>query len=335
MLRVLVIPTLVLALLGCGARTGLSVGSGDRDAGVRRVDASAELCWAPLPLDIERNTMFVIDRSGSMGFEVVDDRSRWGLVSTTLSRALTGVPPSLEIGAKLFPEAIDRCEGRVTLTCEVDPGLDLSIGPGNAPALARILAANGPCGSTPLTSALEDATDGLVAAGPLGWMIVITDGAPNCSDRTPPGCAACYDTTDPERLMTEAEGRGYPSFVVGISIDRDDGIQAAMDRLAEAGGRPRRPPARPYYDAQDDRTIDDVLISLVAGDTSCELTLLDEPSRAARERARVLVGGTEIPYDASRTEGWDWVGPQGVRIFGDACWRAEVEPAAIVAPCEE
>ncbi|MEZ4335559.1 MAG: vWA domain-containing protein [Sandaracinaceae bacterium] len=331
--RALALAALGCALLGCGARTGTLLVAGDHDAGVRRVDASAELCWAPLPLDIERNTMFVIDRSGSMEFDVVDDRSRWDLVSSTLSRALTGVPPSLAIGAKLFPQAVDECAGRVTLTCFVDEGLDLAIAPGNAPALAGILADHGPCGSTPLAPALEDATEGLAASGPLGWMIVITDGAPNCSDRTPPGCAACYDTTEPERLMREAEAMGYPSFVVGIAIDREEGIQAAMDRLAEAGGRPRRPPARPYYDAQDDRDRRR-LISLVAGDTSCELSLLSAPTPAARERARVLVGGTEIPFDPTHREGWDWIGPRDVQIFGDACWRAEVEPAAVVAPCE-
>ena len=154
--RALALAALGCALLGCGARTGTLLVAGDHDAGVRRVDASAELCWAPLPLDIERNTMFVIDRSGSMEFDVVDDRSRWDLVSSTLSRALTGVPPSLAIGAKLFPQAVDECAGRVTLTCFVDEGLDLAIAPGNAPALAGILADHGPCGSTPLAPALEE-----------------------------------------------------------------------------------------------------------------------------------------------------------------------------------
>lgn len=315
-------------LLGCGSKTDLEY--------IEEVEDLEIECWEPRPLDIFGRRMFVIDQSGSMRFELSDGRTRWSLVSETLRRALRGVPTTIDIGAKLFPDAeSSTCEGGAALSCDVTEEVDLELGPDNGPRLAALMTAAQPCGSTPLAAAVAAASEELVLDGrDEGAMIVITDGAPNCTG-TRSTCPACFNTEQAEIELRAARREGYASYIVGVAIERDAVFQDAIGRLARAGGLPRRPPSSPYYDANDESSIQNVLLSLVAGVPSCHLTLLEEPTPFVRNYARVLVGGTLIDRDATRTEGWDWTGRREITIFGDACITAGLEPAAVLQPCAE
>lgn len=345
----------LLALAAC-SRSGLEVGL---DAHLRQnpaqnldAEAARALCSRPVPLETSSRIMFVLDRSGSMAarfglFGDGDGTDRWEQVTDTLARAIEAVPDTLHIGGKLFPSGMygDCTHRRTPDECEVWPNVELSPAPGNGPRLVEIMRRVEPCGATPLDAAVVAAAEELDRTGRPGQpatMIVITDGAPNCRGaslvcwcaRRDAECIArsCIDTEESARALAAARDRGIPSYVVGVAIDRGEAYQSSLARLALAGGLPRREPSTPYYDVGDPDELSHALFALIAGVRSCELRLLARPAFAGS--ITVLLGGRTLPRDRAREDGWDWTGYLDITLYGDACERAQIEPAAVVESCE-
>lgn len=352
---------LLLLLAGCGAKTGLKI----PDAG-----PDGPLECVPGRFDLERRgaeVLFVIDRSGSMelaldGSDVTDGvPSRWELFVDALRTALPRTDELVQIGAKLFPQAIGPAE-EVTHDngCVVRPGIELEPAPSNAEALISLLSTVTPRGGTPTFDALTQARDFLTSRPPppgvARFIVLATDGGPNCNPdtgvdpmmcvctterddcgTTPAGPFNCLDDDRTLRLMDQIHRElGIPIYVIGIdNLDRED-LTDVLERMAVAGGRPRDIPDEPaYYSVRspaDFATALDTINHLIA---DCTFVVRSRPP--TDRGIQVTVGGAPAPHDPGRVEGWDWTSRDRgeLALFGATCDRAAAgQPVEATISCD-
>lgn len=253
------------------------------------------------PIDVKSVApllMVVADRSGSMGepfcpqdgcgltaWEMGDapatkwDRMRDALIDVTVEFA-----DRLWFGLVLFPTGA---------------GVDVAIGPDNAPAVEAALRASAPGGDTPADAALATARTALPGSGER-YVLLATDGIPNCPDCT--------------LAQTEAlSAAGVQTWVLGLQWNADP---AFLEMLAEAGGTA---PAA-YADSTGDLV---EALDEVAGESSfdpCTFQLCSTVPDV--DRALVTVSGRVVARDEEHRDGWDYDAlDDTVTFYGPACER--------------
>lgn len=328
---------LSLVALGCGAKTPLGIETDAApaplgmdaavtpDAGVdggfdAGLDAPPMCVPGIVALDPSLvEVVFVVDRSGSMGtafdgsFPTGSERSRWTILEASMRSALTTFDDSIAVGAKFFPTQTGRAmEG----PCDVNPGLDVGIGPGRVDAVTRQFSLWNPSGGTPVADALREALDALLARADdnnAQFIVVATDGAPSCPGNSESAVLA---------VISEAhQDHGVDAYVVGISTTGPE--LAVLDRMAIEGGR-ARPPEEPrrFYDARDPVLLESLLGEISRDLTQCVFAVPIPPDDD--DVVEVLVAGDTIPRDETRVDGWDWTSDRRgqLSLFGVACERA-------------
>jgi hypothetical protein len=240
---------LVLGLSACG-RTELGV---DRqDLATSEPEETCRDGVVPARPAVS-NVLFLVDRSGSMAFDMegrfgtlfepLKTPTRWSVLRRSLQTVLPKVEDRLAVGLAFFPSD-DSCGADVALA--VPPA------PGNASSVLSAFG-RGPGGGTPTTRALESGA-ALAKASKASVMVLVTDGEPNCNDaedpRTcqctaprlglPPVCNAatnCSDATRAIATMGTLQSRfDVTTFVVGLGADSGN-RRAVLQSLASAGGR--------------------------------------------------------------------------------------------------
>lgn len=327
----------LLTLLGCGAKTGLPV---PENTTCREIELER-----PIP-----QVLFAVDRSGSMDFSLTgiepddprrgDLPSRWTLMSAALTGSLAERTGTLEFGALFYPEILagdpSACGGAEVVS--IVPG------EGTPEGLRNVFESTTPIGGTPTGGALRVAREFFAEPeeGTVPFVVLVTDGAPNCNPEpaTPPPACICT-SPDPTRCdpvenadaplqcldagraldeLNLLSGAGVPTFVLGITRQAD--LVEVLDTMAVAGGRPRTTGPRRYYDAQTEAELNEALDAINDSITSCAFTL-SAPSNT--DRFQVLLAGEPISRDPSHMSGWDFTNDSNtvISLYGEACRRAE------------
>ncbi len=262
----------------------------------------------------------------------------------TLQVVLAGADPTLEIGAKFYPRAFDARPRGPAEACSVDMGVDLAPARGNVAPLLTFFSGTQPEGGTPTAVALGEVRAYIEAhrdPGVLRFVILATDGGPNCNPDTGVPYDACLCTgvptdctTDPsfgpynciDEMNAESEmgrlfsGDGVPVYVIGIDDPTRPDLADVLDRMATAGGRPREVPGeRRFYSVRRPDDLRGALTAITESISRCVFTL--SPAPGGNGDIELSVDGRPVTRDPMHHEGWDFSTPTHTElsIFGSVC----------------
>jgi hypothetical protein len=292
------------------------------------------------------NLYFILDRSGSMG-----DENKWTTVRIVTAQVAKSLGPRANFGAAMFPDptSSDSCA----------PGKQvMSVRPGDFPAgtqgpttsLLLSVTSAGPGGGTPTAATLTSLLPTLRSLTGKTFVILATDGGPNCDplancdasmcidnieDDT--GCVAPTNCCDPSifgpldcldeqptiSAVKAIAAAGISTYVIGVP---GSGPYASLlDQLATAGGTARA--TEPLYyavDSTDQSDFQAALSQIAAKITgSCTITLSALPPDPTH--VNVYFDNVAVPEDP--TNGWTLSGST-VTLVGAAC--SEVMSGAVL-----
>ncbi|MDP2273992.1 MAG: vWA domain-containing protein [Archangium sp.] len=338
------------ALFACGrtepVRYSFDGGNEDGDFAARKPDGGVDCIDGELALLSARPVvMLVLDRSSSMNqnFAGTGD-SKWDGLRTALHQALPPWTRSIELGALFFPSVTSNA-------CNVGVSVDLAPALENVPAVLAKLDAASPAGSTPTALALDRAAVALTSrrtAGSARAVVLATDGAPDCNAALNPRTCACVsssgactanrcldDTRTIGRLSTMAAS-GIPTWIIGLRGDSDALFVSVLNRMAEAGGKPRVGGTQQFYSASSESEVELALTTIRQQVGRCRYLTPSAPDLGGS--IELQLEGDLIPYDLSQTEGWSWVDADNgeLALHGRACDRAEaltIEALRVIVRC--
>ena len=326
---------------------GASAGGGFQEGGVsnkppgcgQKADGTFCDCVdTPLFAD-PPNMYFVLDRSGSMA-----ENDKWDAVRVVVAQILRSLGPRANFGATVFPGFDDT-------TC-APPREVLPISPGDppgaqdGPTTKKLLTvtAGPPSGGTPTAAALRTVLQSLRNAKGKTFVILATDGGPNCNANAGcavdlcqpniegvPGCApggqnccaapigvpeSCLDSAPTQSAVAALKAAGIPVYVIGLPGTSTPAYANLLDQLAVAGGTALATSPK-YY--RVDSTNSAVLLAAlkkIAAQivATCEFKLTTVPAQANQ----VNVYFDEVVVPADPVNGWKIDG-QTVTLLGDSC----------------
>ncbi|MGE0323005.1 MAG: hypothetical protein AB7S68_11915 [Polyangiaceae bacterium] len=330
------------------------------------LDASG-LCGNELiPIVDERpNLYFVVDHSGSMNQEV-GGRSLAEATHDAIRDVLTLVGPHVRYGAAVFPNPVIGDCSAGSEVYALRAGEPAPEGGGSSPTLRGLLNAldDAPVrGGTPVSSTLEVLHSSLTKQDRRTYVILATDGGPNCNSKQSCDAAECQlniegasvggfecnsqlNCCDPNfalgaqlncldrepsvERVAELRAHGVDTFVIGML--GSEPYQDTLNQLAVAGGRSRAANPR-YYPADTPAALSDALIEIgLAVAISCTIELNQAPPD--RNKVNVYFDTTLVPSDDS--DGWRWVDDTHIEIVGARCVElqsAKVDQVQIVSGC--
>ncbi|MEZ4223460.1 MAG: vWA domain-containing protein [Polyangiaceae bacterium] len=347
-------PPLFQPLQDASAGTG---GAPLIDAGINDgpPSADAELCGNQLiPVVIDRpNLYFVLDRSGSMSDPQAGGLDKYQSARVAIADVLRTVGHRVRYGAAVFPGSsgpIPGCESGVEVfpTQDGDP-VTFAEQQKDGPvlqALLNTLAKMSPQGGTPTSATLTALAPTLTALTGKTFVVLATDGGPNCNLAT--SCAIqdcmpniegavingvpcdsvynccapnvpgggplnCVDGPASEAAVAALAAQGIPTYVVGMP--GSEVFAKVLDKLAVAGLTARATSPK-YYAVSDATELSDALKQIgVTVAISCTIELDFEPEDA--DLVNVYFDKSVLPGDA--TDGWQWAGSKTIEILGPAC----------------
>jgi hypothetical protein len=299
------------------------------------------------------NLYFIVDRSGSMQDPLPGSAySKYENARIAISSMLRAVGHRVRYGAAVYPAFLNQ-EGcapglQIFPTADGDPPSYAANGE-NGPVLSNLLDRLGnvpPSGGTPTAATLRELQPTLEAlTGKKTYVVLMTDGAPNCNLDLRCGVAGCIpniegltvggmkcdasfnccspkvgagdcvDADDTEAAVVAYEQAGIDTYVVGMPGSEAYG--AILGRLAVAGNT-ARPGATAYYAVSDTNALSEALRSIGAEVAiSCNLPLSTAPEDP--ELVNVYFDDRVVP--SSDVNGWHFTSPNGIRFVGDSCTR--------------
>lgn len=300
------------------------------------------------------NLYFVLDRSGSMN-EIFDggSESKYETARAVLEQVLLAIGHRVRYGAAVFPALADSdgCGAGVQVfpTTAGDPPSYAKNGD-TGPVLTDLLSRLGyaeQTGGTPTAATLAALRPTLAELGARTYVVLATDGAPNCNDGASCGVDACmlnvelasvngvecdadFNCCDPDntgpgmerwcvdgaRLEDEVAALaelGVPTYVIGMP--GAEVYAELLDRLAELGGTAQDGPTA-YFSAEDPAALAAALHDIGTGVAiSCTVEL----ERAPEDQNQVNLYFDERLVPADDQDGWRWLGAQTLEITGSAC----------------
>jgi hypothetical protein len=325
--------------------------TGDLDSGLREgappsllEDTGVPSCEAGLPGDVcgcldldllsdPPNIYFVLDRSGSM-----NDSGKWTTIRNVIAEIMADLGPRARFGAAVFPDPFqDLC----SVGTQVMP---LTLGDAPAGTFGPTVTlftdstnvdANG---GTPTAATLSALTPILAGFSGKTYVILATDGGPNCDygmtcdasecttniegdcslDADVNCCANlpedCLDTEATVTAVHTLANAGVPTYVVGVPGSGP--YTGVLDQMALAGGTAR--PSAPYYYAVSttDQSAFASTLSTVAAQVTATCTLVLSAPPPDPALVNVYLDGTVVPADP--TNGWTLSGST-VTLEGTTC----------------
>jgi hypothetical protein len=311
-----------------------------------------------VPLYVDPPTIyFVLDRSGSMG---VSDK--WNQVRVAVGKIMRGLGPRARFGATMFPRAPanDACAAGTEIL-SVRDGDPPSSGV-DGPTTTALLTATRvvPSGGTPTGATLAAIQPNLAKLPGRTFVLLATDGAPNCNAGAtcgfdqcqwnienfdgcpkigPHNCCEppegyrqnCNDTTTTLGVIASLKAAGVPVYVLGLPGSAL--YSGVLDDMATAGGTARL--SAPKYFAVSAATEAVMLAELkkiaaqIAG--TCVFDLKEVPSDPAF--VNVYMDDQALPYEP--VNGWTIDG-KTVTLVGGSCARVksgDVLDVRIISGC--
>jgi len=281
-------------------------------------DCAAACCepWfeAVPVIPTEGELLFVIDRSGSMDWLAAGStRTRWQELLTATDTVLPMLD-AVPMGLLTFPFMDGTIERN---NCAVASSPDVRIGLGSRTSISsRLVAADPRAGDTPTPQAFMTARSylGGLTSSRQRFIILATDGVPE------PACGSTVEAT--VAAITDIRtALGIETFVIGIVGPDNTGdtsgipaFQAALNRFADAGGRPRAGSTR-YYEATDGAALTSAFRSILAAATDCGFELPSAPPDPTSIEVRL--NGTLVPSTS-----YDVVGTR-LELYGTACAQVQ------------
>jgi predicted small lipoprotein YifL len=354
-------------IAGCGAKTGLEIPEYHLDAGLDARDTSvdapvlpdAPMCMPgrfPLQPDVAE-VMLVIDRSASMRLTITGEEDfppsewRWAILRDALAGSLGTLDSRVLVGAKFYPDPIFMPAPDAETACRSSDTIDVLPGMGTAPTILSIFDDPEPLGGTPTALALASAAGGFSMTAERRFLVLATDGAPNCNGDLPPatcvctspvpactedrpGAFACLDDTRTLDVITRLRSvEEIPTYVIGI--DGPD-FRDVLDQMAIAGGRPRTVPGeRAFYSVRSPEQLRTALDEITGSISACGfLTPALPPTDATFS---IEIDGALVPESA--TNGWTWANrvTGELELHGAACESVRLPGhriEAIIDTCE-
>ena len=320
---------------------GFSDGGTTKPPGCGQKDDGTFCDCLDVPLFAEApNIYFVLDRSGSM-----TEDNKWGQVRQVVAQILRGLGPRANFGATLFPGFDDSasCSPAVA-ALPISPGDPP--GATDGPTTKKLLTAtqSPPSGGTPTADALRGVLPLLRNAKGKTFVILATDGGPNCNasascaaDMCQPniegvqGCSvagpsccdppngfreSCLDSGPTTAAVAALKAAGIPVYVVGLPGTSTPAYATLLDQLAVAGGTALQTSPKYYKVATaNDNALLTALKKIAAQITAtCEFKLSETPAQA--NQVNVYLDELVLPKDP--VNGWKIEGPT-VTLLGDAC----------------
>jgi hypothetical protein len=293
--------------------------------------------------------MFVIDRSGSMAFDLRGNMganpSRWSTLENGLRQTIVPLSGQLRMGAKFFPEPVGAFDGPDG-ACRSDPGVAIPPALDNAYKILDVFAKSTPRGGTPTAEAVRLASEFVASQRKVGRAIVLaTDGAPNCNGTLEPRTCVCtisscsrpdgaYDCLDDARTVGIIgdifKQRQIPVYVVGIGGTEQPEYIATLDAMAVAGGR-AKPLSPKYYDVQTSAEMSSALTTIRDSVSRCSYLTPSVPPDP--DAISIEIDGVLVRRDRTHVDGWDWVDQTYglIALFGSACVTEGTTVTGVVA----
>jgi hypothetical protein len=284
---------------------------------------------------------FVLDRSGSM-----NDDNKWLAVREALFGVVVSLGPRARFGAAVFPDpsSQDVCAAGIEVFAPMQGDSPAGTeGPVEAAFFSRFSSIPA-AGGTPTSATLEALYARLTSLPGVVYVILATDGGPNCNAAAqcdagqctvnieaayadcpvggPPNCCSatsggsaldCLDSDPTTQSVLSIADAGIPVYVMGMPGSAP--YASLLDRLAQAGGTAR--PSEPLYYAvgsADQGALQQALSAIAASVTgTCTLNLNNPPNPAL-----VNVFFDEQPLNQAGPDGWTLDGGV-VTILGASC----------------
>jgi hypothetical protein len=341
-------------LVACGARSGLPVP--ELESIIPEGDAgTCKGVEVPVYPHVP-NLYFVLDVSGSM----LQD-SKWQNVRSSVATLIGDLGANARFGAAVFPQplASTSCAAGVE-RMPLQPGDDQ----GTAEKAFLAATALTPAGGTPTAATFRALAPNLESALGVTYVILATDGGPNCGEQTgctidqctsnidrvtdsngdplctpnmPPNCCdmngqGCLDGDATSDAIAALRQGGVETYVMGIPGSSPYGT--VLDAMAVAGGTPR--PSEPrYYDVTTaDTNALGTALTQIANDAMKNCTFVFEQPPIDGTKINVYVGGQLLPADGPN--GWTESG-SGVTLEGASCGQVQSDsgppPVQVFAGC--
>ncbi len=300
---------------------------------------------------------FVLDASSSMAVD-----NKWGTVRSVVGEITRKLGDRAYFGAAVLPGpngATDYCQDGAEVLAPTLGDAPPGTGGATTAALLDALALS-PRGSTPTAATLRDLTPELTGrAGPT-YVILVTDGGPNCA--APPSCDAddcttnvessgsgctptsascctsargttlfCVDETGAVGAIADLQAAQVKTYVVGIPTEAR--YAQVLDDMAQAGGAARAMEPLFYDVGSDDPSAIEAALLQATADIvgACSLPLTSVPSDPGL--VNVLLDGVVVPQDPAN--GWSLSGST-VTLTGTVCQQVTqglVLDARVVVGC--
>lgn len=327
---------------GVGGEDGpdTSSGGGTRDASARDGgsqsvvssggDGASELCDA-IKLQSGRvapDMLIVLDRSSSMRTREVN---RWDPSVSGIKAFTSALDDRVNFGLMAFP-GNGGAGGGGGRSCAAG-SMEVEIGPMASGAIGARLDQLELVQSTPTAATLDAAREHLIdlpmsndGATAGRYVVLVTDGAPNCSDPTRGGfggndAAAVQASVQAIQRMAQ---QGVRTYVVGYDTQADAELKSALDMMARAGATGDDE----HRAIEDEAGLIAAFQAIAKNVVTCDFRLsapVDDPSFV-----KVEVGGKLVRHD--HPDGWV-LGADGrsLKLQGAACTSLEKTPNQTVS----
>lgn len=327
--RILTVAWLIAAATFCSSESqkqAPDAGTGDTDADSDADDGGDECDEVGFPLAGRPPSIAVlVDRSGSMALG-----EQWEMLEVALTEITAQMDHQIRFALMLFPHENGLCAPAPMVP-------DVPFADQNATEIAELLYATAPLGpGTPTAMSLLHAYLALLNEDPEArkFVVLATDGAPNCSSDPTMSCDTCV-SSDPAELcedeficlddqMTYAQvteyhdNWGIDTYVIGMGgvVDFWDEV---MTNIASKGG------TEDFYQADSPETLAAALQEIAAETTECTFAVdweaLEEGTSDDPDLVNIYADGEVVAFseDCQDEYGWHWLDENTIELCPGLC----------------
>ena len=246
---------------------------------------------------IAPNVMLVIDRSGSMSDPIAagSATTKYDDLKSAVANLVTGYDSQMRLGATFFSSDGNCGAGTVN-----------PIAPNNGAAVNTMVANHAPGGNTPTATTLDNviASKELADTGRANYLVLATDGLPNCGDTDV--------TTRINKLYSATPS--VKSYVIGLG-DGTVSNPTLLNSWADAGHTARTGGTH-YYQTNSPQDLKAAFDAIVGGIVSCDFKMM----QAAPDPTLITVTENGAAISPSPTVGWTYDATSNtITLHGAAC----------------